>query len=197
LHDVAVLAAQLEVVEDPDERAEDASDRRLLAHLGRGLDPSARVDVLGLIALELLGELGDLALELGDPSGVGRGGGVAGVGRGGGVAIAGVGRGGGVAIAGGGLLEELRRLRVDRVHGLLGALALGGGGAPGGADRAVLRVHLPLVGEGEPRLTLRALRVVGVAGVLGHHLFSSSSSTISASTTSSSSDEEVAPAASS
>src|SRR5690606_14736423 len=55
LHDVAVLAAQLEVVEDPDEGAEDASDRRLLAHLGRGLDPSARVDVLGLIALELLG----------------------------------------------------------------------------------------------------------------------------------------------
>src|SRR5699024_334747 len=132
-------------------------------------DPAARVDVLGLLALELLGERGDLALELGDPSGVGRG--------------------GGPALAGGGLLEERRRLGVDRVDRLLRALPLGGGGVTGGTDRAVLRVHLPLVGEGEPRLALRALSVIGVALVLGHHFFSSSSSTISASTTSSSSDD--------
>src|SRR5699024_753708 len=145
----------------------------LLAHLGSGLDPAARVHVLGLIALELLGERGDLALELRDPSGVGRG------------------RGGPV-LARGGLLEELRRLGVDRVDLLLGALALGGGGVPGGTDGAVLRVHLPLVGEGEPRLALRALRVIGAALVLGHHLLSSSSSTISASTTSSSSDDAPA-----
>lgn len=169
LGDVAVLAAQLHVVEHRDQGGQDAAHGRLLAHLGGGLDPAARVDVLGLLALELLGERGDLALELGDPSGVGRG--------------------GGPALVGGGLLEERRRLGVDRVDRLLRALPLGGGGVPGGTDRAVLRVHLPLVGEGEPRLALRALSVIGVALVLGHHFFSSSSSTISASTTSSSSDD--------
>src|SRR5699024_955417 len=142
----------------------------------RGLDPAARVDVLGLIALELFGELGDPALELGDPSRVGRG---------------------GVVPTLGGAVEELRRLRVDRVDGLARALPLRRGGVPGGTDAAVLRVHLALVGEGEPRLPLRALRVIGSARVLGHHFFSSSSSTISASTTSSSSDDCSAPAASS
>src|SRR5699024_3210897 len=97
----------------------------------------------------------------------------------------------------GGAVEELRRLRVDRVDGLARALPLRRGGVPGGTDAAVLRVHLALVGEGEPRLPLRALRVIGSARVLGHHFFSSSSSTISASTTSSSSDDCSAPAASS
>src|SRR5699024_5473332 len=165
LDDVAVLATQIDVVQHADQGAEDAGDRGLLAHLGSGLDPAARVDVLGLIALELLGELGDLALELGDASGIGRG---------------------AVVAALGGLLEELRRLGIDRIDGLGGALALGRGGGPGGTERGVLRVHVALVGEGERRLTLWALSVVGSAPVLGHHFFSSSSSTISASTTSSS-----------
>src|SRR5699024_10170339 len=81
-------------------------------------------------------------------------------------------------------------LRIDRVDRLRGSRGPGRGG-PGGADASVLRVHLALVGEGEPRLPLGPLAVVGSALVLGHHLFSSSSSTISASTTSSSSDDGV------
>ncbi len=170
LGDVAVLAPQFHVVEYRDQGGQDTARGRLLGRLGRGLDPTTRVDVLRLLALELLAELDDPALELGDPSGIGRGGARR-------------------VRARGGLLEELRRLGVDRVGRLLAAGDLGGGGVPGGTDGAVLRVHLPLVGEGEPRLALRALRVVGVARVLGHHFFSSSSSTISASTTSSSSDD--------
>ena len=169
LGDVAVLAAQLHVVQNPDERGQDATHGHLLARLRLRLDAAPGVDVIRLLPLQLLGELGDLALERGDLPGLGRS---------------------CLPFTLRGLLEELCGLRIDRVDRLRGSRGPGRGG-PGGADASVLRVHLALVGEGEPRLPLGPLAVVGSALVLGHHLFSSSSSTISASTTSSSSDDGV------
>lgn len=99
LGDVAVLASQLHVVQDTEQGGQDLSDGCFLTGLGLGLDPSAGVDVVRLLPLELLGELGDPALELGDPTGVGRSGVTSSLRR---------------------LLEELGRLGVDRVDRIRG-----------------------------------------------------------------------------
>src|SRR5699024_1274123 len=147
----------------------------LLARLRLRLDAAPGVDVIRLLPLQLLGELGDLALERGDLPGLGRS---------------------CLPFTLRGLLEELCGLRIDRVDRLRGSRGPGRGG-PGGADASVLRVHLAPVGDAAPRPALAPLAAVRTALVLAHHVSSSSSATIAASTAASSSDDRVGCPASS